>query len=118
MRRPALSLALVLSLVVPSVAAAQTKAADPLWKESQGAAAPADIARLNDFMHDLAERLKPPLVQIRVRRVAEPQAEGQEQQPNAPDERRSQGSGFTIARTAIWSRTPTWWGTPSGSRSA
>ncbi|HSL50456.1 MAG TPA: trypsin-like peptidase domain-containing protein [Candidatus Deferrimicrobiaceae bacterium] len=92
MRRPALSLALVLSLVVPSVAAAQTKAADPLWKESQGAAAPADIVRLNDFMHDLAERLKPPLVQIRVRRALEPQAEGQE----PPDERRSQGSGFII----------------------
>jgi len=92
MRRPALSLALVLSLVVPAVAAAQTKAADPLWKESQGAAAPADIVRLNDFMHDLTERLKPPLVQIRVRRALEPQAEGQEQ----PDERRSQGSGFII----------------------
>jgi len=52
--------------------------------------------RLNDFMHALTERLKPPLVQIRVRRAAEAQAEGQEQQPNAPDERRSQGSGFII----------------------
>jgi serine protease Do len=57
--------------------------------------APPDIVRLNDFMHDLTERLKAPLVQIRVRRVAEAQ-EGQEQQPNAPDERRSQGSGFII----------------------
>ncbi|MGH7349602.1 MAG: S1C family serine protease [Candidatus Rokuibacteriota bacterium] len=93
MRRPALSLALALSLVVPSVAAAQ--AAVPLWKESVDAVAPPDIVRLNDFMHDLAQRLKPPLVQIRVRRTAEPQAEGLEQ-PNAPDERRSQGSGFII----------------------
>ncbi|HXA94481.1 MAG TPA: trypsin-like peptidase domain-containing protein, partial [Candidatus Dormibacteraeota bacterium] len=54
--------------------------------------------RLNDFMHDLSERLKSSLVQIRVRRAVEPQ-EGQEQQPNAPnapDERRSSGSGFII----------------------
>jgi serine protease Do len=95
MRRSVLFLALALSLVVPTVAAAQARSAEPLWKESQGAVAPPDIARLNDFMHDLTERLKPPLVQIRVRRVAEAQ-EGQEQQPNAPDERRSQGSGFII----------------------
>jgi serine protease Do len=95
MRRSALSLALALSLVVPTAAAAQARPAEPLWKESQGAVAPPDIGRLNDFMHDLTERLKPPLVQIRVRRVAEAQ-EGPEQQPNAPDERRSQGSGFII----------------------
>ena len=31
-----------------------------------------------------------------MRRAAEAQAEGQEQQPNAPDERRSPGSGFII----------------------
>jgi serine protease Do len=96
MRRSTLSLALALSLVVPTVVSAQAQPAEPLWKESLGAAAPPDIVRLNDFMHDLTERLKPPLVQIRVRRAAEAQAEGQEQQPNAPDERRSQGSGFII----------------------
>jgi serine protease Do len=95
MRRPVVSLALVLSLAMPSAAAAQTRAEDPLWTESQGATAPADIVRLNDFLHDLAERLKAPLVQIRVRRAAE--AEGQEQQqPSAPEDRRSQGSGFVI----------------------
>jgi serine protease Do len=92
-------LALALSLVVTSGAVTSSRAAEPLWKESQGAAPPADIARLNDFMHDLSDRMKPALVQVRVRRVAEPQAEGQEQQPNAPtppDERRSSGSGFII----------------------
>jgi serine protease Do len=99
MRLPALPLALVLSLVVTQAAAPPARAAEPLWKESQGATVPADIARLNDFMHDLSERLKSSLVQVRVRRAAEPQAEGQEQQPpnpNAPDERRSSGSGFLI----------------------
>ncbi len=99
MRRPALSLALAVSLVVPSVAAAQaqaqTPAAAPLWRESQDAAAPPDIARLNDYIHGLAQRLKPPLVQIRVRRAVEPQEEGREQ-PDAPEQRRSQGSGFII----------------------
>jgi serine protease Do len=99
MRLPALPLALALSLVMTQTAVAPLHAADPLWKESQGAPPPADIQRLNDFMHDLSERLKPPLVQVRVRRVAEPKAEGQEQQPsvpNPPDERRSSGSGFLI----------------------
>jgi serine protease Do len=95
MRRSALFLALAIFLVAPTVAAAQAQPAEPLWKESQGAAAPPDIVRLNDFMHELTERLKPPLVQIRVRRVAEAQ-EGSEQQPSAPDDRRSQGSGFII----------------------
>jgi len=99
MRVPAFLVALALSLAVIQAATPPAGAAEPLWKESQGAAPPADIARLNDFMHDLAERMKPSLVQVRVRRVAE-QTEGQEQpQPNAPtppDERRSSGSGFLI----------------------
>jgi serine protease Do len=99
MRVSLLPLALALSLVATSGAVTSSRAAEPLWKESQGATPPADIARLNDFMHDLSERMKPALVQVRVRRVAEPQTEGQEQQPNAPtppDERRSSGSGFIV----------------------
>ena len=95
MRRSALFVALAVSLAAPTVAAAQARPAEPLWKESQGAVAPPDILRLNDFMHALTERLKAPLVQIRVRRAAEAQ-EGPEQQPSGPDERRSQGSGFII----------------------
>jgi serine protease Do len=97
MRLPALPVALALALVVIQGAMPLAQAAEPLWKESQGATPPADIARLNDFMHDLSERMKPSLVQVRVRRVAEP-PEG-EQPPNAPtppDERRSSGSGFVI----------------------
>ena len=95
MRRPALPSALVLSLVLLSAAVAPARAAEPLWRDSPGASAPPDIARLNDFMHDLSERMKPSLVQVRVRRAAEPQAEGQEQQ-GTPEERRSAGSGFII----------------------
>jgi serine protease Do len=70
-------------------------AADPLWKESPGAAPPPDIARLNDFMNSLAERLKPALVQVRVRRAVEVQSEGIDPF-GGPEERRSSGSGFLI----------------------
>jgi serine protease Do len=96
MRHPALPIALALSLMLAPTVVAPARAADPLWRESQGATAPPDIVRLNDFMHDLSERMKPPLVQVRVRRAAEPQAEGQEQQQGTPEERRSAGSGFVI----------------------
>ena len=94
MGRPALSLALALSFVLTPLAAGSALAAEALWKDSPGAAAPPDIARLNDFMHDLAERMKPALVQVRVRRALEP-GESQEQQ-GTPEERRSAGSGFIV----------------------
>ena len=88
-----LSLCVVMLAVVlafPSLPAAQ-----PLWKESQGAPVPPEIARLNDLMHALSERLKPALVQVRVRRQAETPTEGADpQQPD--DERRASGSGFII----------------------
>ncbi|HJV58319.1 MAG TPA: trypsin-like peptidase domain-containing protein, partial [Methylomirabilota bacterium] len=96
MRHPALPFALVVSLVLAPLAAAPARAADPLWRESPGATAPPDIVRLNDFMHDLSERMKPSLVQVRVRRAVEPAAEGSQEQPGSPEERRSAGSGFII----------------------
>jgi len=96
MRVPALPVALVLSLALSSLAAVPGQAAEPLWKESQGATAPPDIVRLNDFMHDLAERLKTSLVQIRVRRAVDPQEAKDPNAPITPDERRSSGSGFLI----------------------
>ncbi len=117
MRRSALSLALAVSLVVPTVAAAQARPAEPLWKESQGAAAPPDIVRLNDFMHDLTERLKPPLVQIRVRRAAEAQAKGRSSSPMRRTSAGARARASSSARTATWSPTRTWWATPSASRS-
>jgi len=94
MRRPALPVALALSLVLTQLAAGSALAAEALWKDSPGAAVPPDIARLNNFMHDLAERMKLALVQVRVRRALEP-GESQEQQ-GTPEERRSAGSGFIV----------------------
>jgi serine protease Do len=71
------------------------RAAELLWRESPGAAPPADIARLNDFMNGLAEGLKSSLVQVRVRRAIESQSEGNDPF-GGPEERRSTGSGFII----------------------
>ena len=70
-------------------------AADPLWKDSAGATPPPEIARLNNFMNELAERLKPALVQIRVKRAVEVHTEGQDPF-GGPDDRSSSGSGFII----------------------
>ena len=87
-------MALLLCAVLAGPGAAQTSPSGPLWSDSGGAQVPADIARLNDHMNGLAERLKPALVQVRVRRAAGPQAEGEA--PESPEERRSSGSGFLI----------------------
>jgi len=70
-------------------------AAEPLWTESPGLAAPPELARLNNVMNELAERLKPALVQVRVKRAVEVQAEGTDPM-GGPEERRSSGSGFVI----------------------
>ena len=95
--RLAAMVAALLLLAGPALGAT----AEPLWTESVGATAPPEIARLNDLMHNLAERLKPALVQVRVRRSAE--VDDDEPQgripgmPPAPDEpRRAAGSGFVI----------------------
>jgi serine protease Do len=81
-------------LFIVLLSAAPGWSADPLWKESQGVAPPPEIARLNDFMNGLAERLKPALVQVRVRRTVEAQSDSSE--PGTPEERRTSGSGFLI----------------------
>src|SRR5262244_196931 len=85
---------LVVALAGPAGAQTQPPTG-PLWTESSNSKVPADIARLNDHMNSLAEKLKPSLVQVRVRRVETTQVEG-EQQPATPEERRTSGSGVMI----------------------
>jgi serine protease Do len=87
-------MALLVSVVLAGPGAAQTPPSGPLWSDTGGAPIPAEIARLNDHMNGLSERLKPALVQVRVRHAVEPQAEGEA--PESPEERRSSGSGFLI----------------------
>ena len=61
----------------------------PLWQEAPGAVVAPELARLNDALTRLAERLKPALVQIRVERPTA-DAEGDE------GPRRAMGSGFLV----------------------
>ena len=57
----------------------------------KGTAAPPELARFNELLADLADRLKPALVHVRIRREASAGEGGQEQEP-----RRSSGSGFVV----------------------
>lgn len=71
-----------------------------LWQEGATGAVPAEIARLNDHLGQLAERLKPGLVQVRVQRAQQPAGETEE--PGPPDEpRRTTGSGFLIREDGL-----------------
>ena len=79
---------------------APASAADPggvnfTWKDSPTVlTAPPELARFNDLLADLADRLKPALVHVRVRRPAAKEKDDSET-PGEP--RRSSGSGFVIA---------------------
>ena len=57
------------------------------------AAAPPELARFNDLLAELADRLKPAIVHVRVRRAA---ATIKDDADDGPGERRASGSGFLI----------------------
>ncbi len=80
---------LVIWLVTGLVSAALASAA-PAETAGPTAVAP-ELVRLNQWLVDLAERLKPAVVHVRVRRDGPPREDGQE-----PRERRASGSGFVI----------------------
>src|SRR5207237_10893092 len=75
--------------------AAPALAADPArWTESAEAQAAPELARFDDLLSQLAERLKPALVQVRVGRSSGGTAS---EKPEPPSEaRRGTGSGFFI----------------------
>ncbi|MBI4591309.1 MAG: trypsin-like peptidase domain-containing protein [Candidatus Rokubacteria bacterium] len=83
--------------------AAGAPAGGPLWQEGPAGAVPAEIARLNDHLGQLAARLKPALVQVWVRRAQSPPAESPDpSRPTPPDEpRRASGSGFLIREDGL-----------------
>jgi len=88
------SRALVVAIALASVlmgAVGPVPAADPGADQSQTITAPPELARFNDLLADLAQRLKPAIVHVRVRREVQTTEEGQE-----PQERRASGSGFVI----------------------
>ncbi len=93
------------ALLIPSVlwlagCAASAPSGGRLWEEGTAGAVPPEIARLNEHLGQLAERLRPGLVQVRVRRVQPPPSEGTE--PVPPDEPRvAAGSGFLIREDGL-----------------
>jgi len=89
-------MAFLLGVALAGPVGAQTAPSGPLWTETGDAKVPADIARLNDHMNGLAEKLKPALVQVRVRRAPDAPAEGEQQGSPEERERRASGSGFLI----------------------
>jgi len=71
-----------------------------LWREGGGGVIPPEIARFNDLLSQLAERLKPGLVQVRVRR-AQRETPSQESQPSPEERRRTSGSGFLVREDGL-----------------
>src|SRR5438552_7511516 len=91
----AVTAAMLVGCVAPATAA------DPggitfTWQESPtDLTAPPELARFNSLLADLAERLKPALVHVRVRRPAVQKDKDDADGPGEP--RRSSGSGFVIS---------------------
>src|SRR6267142_2021530 len=70
-----------------------------LWRESSDAAVAPELARVNDLLADLAARLQPAIVYVRVQRATPSKDETSGEEPGEP--RRSTGSGFVIDPTGL-----------------
>jgi serine protease Do len=90
-RRSLVALLTVAGLAI-GCAGPSTSGGGKLWRESSGASAAPDLARVNGLLADLAAQLQPGLVHVRVQRTLKEEAPREE--PGEP--RRSTGSGFVI----------------------
>ena len=90
-RRSLVALLTVVGLAI-GCAGPSTSGGGKLWRESSGASAAPDLARVNGLLADLAAQLQPGLVHVRVQRTLKEEAPREE--PGEP--RRSTGSGFVI----------------------
>ena len=88
-RRGAWVLVLLVVLVAGTLGPAQAQ--PKLWTESPGATPAPEFARFNQLLADLAERSRPALVYVRVRRAAPTSSDDTPGEP-----RRTSGSGFVI----------------------
>jgi len=87
--------ALVALLAVVGLAvgcAAPSATGGKFWRESPNASAAPDLARVNGLLADLAERLQPGLVHVRVQRTLKEDTPRED----SSEPRRSTGSGFVI----------------------
>src|SRR5574341_275774 len=96
LRTPGLLAVVLVALSLIGCAAQPGGGTATHWKEDPGATIAPELARFNVLLADLAERMKPGLVHVRVRRAAS--AEAQEE---PGDERRSSGSGFVIDSSGL-----------------
>jgi serine protease Do len=90
------ALSLLLAAMVVMGGPTGARAVEPLWTDSPGGTAPAEIARLSELIHGIAERLKPALVQLRVRHATDPHHPGGEKPAPREEPRQASGSGFVI----------------------
>jgi serine protease Do len=91
----ALVVLLALVLVASGCAGPSTAAGPKPWRESPDTAAAPELGRVNDLLADLAERLRPGLVFVRVQRATTASKEEPvREEPGEP--RRATGSGFII----------------------
>ncbi len=95
------TVARILPLVLAIALAPPALAAEPaLWTEESSATAAPELSRFNDLLSQLAERVKPALVQVRMGRS--PGSAGSSDKPDPPSEaRRGTGSGFFIHESGI-----------------
>jgi serine protease Do len=94
---PVRALVVLLAVVIlASGCAGPSTAAGPKpWRESPDTAAAPELGRVNDLLADLAERLRPGLVYVRVQRATTAaKDEPVREEPGEP--RRATGSGFII----------------------
>ena len=99
-RGRALIALIVLSVSFAGCAGLGTATAESgrFWRETPTAVTPPELTRFNELLADLADRLKPALVHVRVRRGT-PAAKDDAESPVEP--RRSTGSGFVIDPTGM-----------------
>jgi len=91
--------ALLVAAVAPGWARPTIADEAPLWREAPNATAAPELSRFNALLADLAERLKPALVHVRVRRPTAPAKKDADDE--APEPRRSTGSGFIIEPSGL-----------------
>src|SRR5437660_5955925 len=89
----------LLALVMFPLGCARSTSADQakLWQEAPASAAAPELTRFNDLLADLADRLRPALVHVRVRRAGSSPKD--DDSPAEP--RRSTGSGFIIESSGL-----------------
>src|SRR5207247_2137154 len=101
MSRPIAVVALMLA-VASSFGCAGRTGADglgALWRKASPTSAAPELARVNTLLADLAERLRPGLVHVRVQRATSAPDDAPRDEPVEP--RRSTGSGFVIDPTGL-----------------